>query len=80
MIIELFQGKHNLWASRVALAVKNLPASGGDIRNMGLTSGSGRFPGGEHATHSSVFTGESHGQRSQAGSCLIKSLDMNKLT
>ena len=39
MIIELFQGKHNLWASRVALAVKNLPASGGDIRDMGSTSG-----------------------------------------
>ena len=55
MVIELFQGKHNLWASRVALAVKNLPASGGDIRDIGSTSGSGRVPEGEHATHSSFF-------------------------
>ena len=55
MVIELFQGKHNLWASRVALAIKNLPGSGGDIRDIGSTSGSGRFPEGEHATHSSFF-------------------------
>ena len=28
--------------------VKNLPASAGDIRNVGLIPGSGRSPGGEH--------------------------------
>ena len=27
-------------------AVKNLPANAGDIRDTGLTTGSGRFPGG----------------------------------
>ena len=32
-------------ASQVALAAKNLPASAGDIRDMGSISGSGRSPG-----------------------------------
>ena len=35
-------------ASYVALVVKNPPASAGDVRDMGLISGSGRSPGGEH--------------------------------
>ena len=35
-------------ASQVALVVKNLPASAGDLRNVGLISGSGRSPGGGH--------------------------------
>ena len=34
------------WASQVVLVVKNLPPSAGDIRDMGLIPGSGRFPGG----------------------------------
>ena len=34
--------------SQVALAVKNLPASAGDIRDWGLNPGSGRSPGGGH--------------------------------
>ena len=29
--------------------VKNLPASAGDARDVGLIPGSGRFPGGGHA-------------------------------
>ena len=33
-------------ASQVAPVVKNLPASAGDIRDAGLTPGSGRSPGG----------------------------------
>ena len=37
-----------LWASLVALVVKNLPASAGDVRDVGLIPGSGRAPGGEH--------------------------------
>ena len=32
----------------MALVVKNLPANGGDIRDQGSVSGSGRSPGGEH--------------------------------
>ena len=32
----------------VALVVKNLPASAGDIRDAGAIPGSGRFPGGGH--------------------------------
>ena len=34
--------------SQVALAVKNLPASPGDIRDTGSIPGSGRSPGGGH--------------------------------
>ena len=33
-------------ASQVALEVKNLPASAGDVRDMGLIPGSRRCPGG----------------------------------
>ena len=33
------------WASQVVLVVKNLPANAGDVRDMGLIPGSGRFPG-----------------------------------
>ena len=35
-------------ASQVALVVKNLPASAGDIRDSGSILGSGRSPGGGH--------------------------------
>ena len=46
--------------------VKNLPASAGDVRDVGLIPGLGRFPGGGHG--SPVFLpGESHGQRSLVG-------------
>ena len=36
------------WPSQVALEVKNLPASAGDIRDTDLIPGSGRSPGGGH--------------------------------
>ena len=32
----------------MALGIKNLPASAGDIRDMGLNPGLGRSPGGGH--------------------------------
>ena len=35
-----------MWASQMALAVKNLPADAGDIGDMSLIPGSGRFLGG----------------------------------
>ena len=35
-------------ASQVALVMKNLPASVGDVRDSGLIPGSGRSPGGGH--------------------------------
>ena len=34
------------WASRVALVVKDLPASAVDVRDVGSVPGSGRSPGG----------------------------------
>jgi len=36
------------WASQVVLAVKNLPADAGDIKDAGSIPGSGRSPGGGH--------------------------------
>ena len=38
------------WASQVVLAVKNPPASAGDIRDGGSISGLGWSPGGEHSS------------------------------
>ena len=35
-------------ASQVALVVKNPPANGGDVRDLGSIPGSGRSPGGGH--------------------------------
>jgi len=37
-----------IWASQVALVVKNPSASAGEIRDKGLISRSGRYPGGRH--------------------------------
>ena len=37
-----------MWDLAVALVVKNLPASAGDIRDMGLIPRSGRSPGEGH--------------------------------
>ena len=44
-----------LWASQVALVVKNLPANAGDVR-LGSIPGSGRAPRGGHGTHSSILS------------------------
>ena len=39
-----------IWASHVVLVVKHMPANGGDVRDTGLVSGSGRSPGGGHGS------------------------------
>ena len=51
------------------LVVKNPPANAGYARNVGLTPGLGRSPGGGHGNPlCPVFLpGEFHGQRSLAG-------------
>ena len=55
-------------ASQVALAVRNLSANAGDIRDEGLIPESGRSPGVGHKQPIPVFLpGESHGQRSLVG-------------
>ena len=57
-----------LWASQVALVVKNLPANAGDIRDLGSIPGLGGSPGGGHGKPTLVFLPEeSQGQRSLAG-------------
>ena len=44
---SVFAMIHNItWASQVALVVKKLPANAGDIRDVFLTPGSGKSPGG----------------------------------
>ena len=39
--------------------VKNLPVSGGDAGDMGLTPGSGRSPGGGNGMHSNILAWKS---------------------
>ena len=57
----------NNWAE-VALAVKNLPAHAGDVRDVGSIPGLGRAPEGGHGNPLQYSCLESpHGQRSLAG-------------
>ena len=56
-----------LWASLVALVVKNLPANAGYIRNVGSVPGLDRSHGGGHGNPFQYLPGESHGQMSLAG-------------
>ena len=44
-----------LWASQVAIVVKNLPADAGDIRDTGSIPWSGRSPGGGHGNPLQYF-------------------------
>ena len=46
--LEIDNGYFSSAASQVAQWVKNLPASAGDLRDVGLIPGSGRSPGGGH--------------------------------
>ena len=70
----------------MALAVKNLPASTGDIRDVGSIPGLGRSPGEgngrENCLDNSLqfLPGEFHGQRSLSGysSQSCKELDMTE--
>ena len=55
-------------ASQVILVVKNLPASAGDVRDLGLIPGLQRSPGGGHGDPFQYSCLENpHGQRSLAG-------------
>ena len=57
-----------LGASQKALAVKNLPANAGDVRDADLIPGFGRSPGGGKWQLTPVFLPEKfHGQRSLVG-------------
>ena len=47
--------------------VKNLPANAGDIRDLGLISGSGRSHEEGNGNPLQFLPGESHGQRSLVG-------------
>ena len=56
-----------LWASQVALVVKNPPANGGDVRDAGSIPGLGRSPGGHGSPLQYSCLENPHGQRSLAG-------------
>ena len=57
-----------LKVSQVVQLVKNLPANAGDIRDVGLIPGSGRFPWRRERLPIPVFLpGKYHGQRSLVG-------------
>ena len=43
--LKKLQGYLGLWASQVALMVKNLPANAGDVRDMGSVPAWERSPG-----------------------------------
>ena len=58
---------HTSWASKVTLLVKNLPATAGDIRDMGSILGWEDPLEEGMATHFSILAGESYGQRSLVG-------------
>ena len=47
--MDLGAGMWLIWASQVALVVKNLPTKAGDLRDKGLIPGLARSPGGGHS-------------------------------
>ena len=66
----------------MALAVKNLPASAGDVREAASISGSGRSSEGGYGNPLPGLPGESHGQRGLVGYSPEdhKQLDMTEAT
>ena len=57
-----------MWASQVALVVKNLPANAGEVRDMGWIPGSGSSPGGGKWQPTPIFLPENFlGQRNLTG-------------
>ena len=57
-----------IWASQVALVVKNLPANAGDARDVGLIPRIGTIPWRRKWQSTPGFLpGKSHGQRSLVG-------------
>ena len=48
MTLIFSQAPSTLWASQVALMVKNPPANAENIKDVGWITGSGRSPGGGH--------------------------------
>ena len=53
--LMFYKNYTRVWASQVALVVKNLPASAGDTRDVSLIPESGRSPGEENGTHSGIL-------------------------
>ena len=54
-------------ASHQALVIRNLPASAGDARDVGLIPGLGRSPEKGMAIHSSILPRKFHGQTNLLG-------------
>ena len=60
MVHDLARAVPSLWASKVAVVVKNLPASAGDAD---MIPGSGRSPGGGHGSPLQYSCPENHMDR-----------------
>ena len=75
-------GEHKHWASQVAVVVKNLPANAGDVRDWGLTPGSGRSSREENGNSFQYSCLENPIERSLAcsGQEDYKELEMNEGT
>ena len=57
-----------IWASQVALVIKNLPFNGGDVRDAGFDPWVGKIPWRRARQPTPVFLpGKSHGKWSLAG-------------
>ena len=59
-----------LYIWRASQVAQNLPASAGDVRDVGSIPGSGRSPGVGNDSTPVFLPGEFHGQRSLAGHSL----------
>ena len=66
--------------SQVALVVKNLPASAGDIGDMGLNPGSGRSPRGGHGNPLQYSCPENPMDRGGWQAAVHRELDMTEAT
>ena len=71
-----------MWDFQVVLVVKNPPANGGDMRDVGSVSGFGRSPGGGHGNPLQYSCLENPMDRGAWWATIhrVAELDMTKMT
>ena len=71
-----------MWDFQVVLVVKNPPANGGDMRDVGSVSGFGRSPGGGHGNPLQYSCLENSMDRGAWWATIhrVAELDMTKMT
>ena len=70
------QNTQTFGGSQVALVVEKPPAKAGDVRDSGLTLGSGRSPGEEHDKPLQYPCLENHMDR---GTCRLQSVELERV-